>query len=155
MEIWVVVQSKSEGNVLGLVEKPHYKDAPSNLASIGRYILTADIFNILKELPKGLGGEIQLADAINIQAQRGSVDSVILKGTRFDCGSIDVLLLPLIMNISRPTVETMSILSCSYRLQSTKSLSAHANKLKRFLINVELPLSLQYTIFKFRLFSKT
>ena len=52
-------------------EKPDANDAPSNLASIGRYVLTPDIFNTLRCLGVGSGGEIQLADAINIHAQRG------------------------------------------------------------------------------------
>ena len=85
----VVVPSKSGGNISGLVEKPKYKEAPTNLASIGRYVLTSDIFEILRKLPKGVGNEFQLADAINIQAKKGGVDTVVLKGTRFDCGSIE------------------------------------------------------------------
>ncbi len=85
----VVVQSKPAGKVAGLVEKPAYRDAPSNLASIGRYVLTPDIFDILQKLPKGSENEIQLVDAINFQAQKKAVDAVILEGTRFDCGSID------------------------------------------------------------------
>ena len=85
----VVVPSKHGGSISGLVEKPKYEDAPTNLVSIGRYVLTSDIFNILRDLPKGLGGEIQLADAINIQAKRGMVDTVTLNGKRFDCGSIE------------------------------------------------------------------
>ena len=84
----VVVKSKTTGIISGLVEKPKYGDAPSNLASIGRYVLTPDIFDILRKLPKGSGNEIQLVDAINIQAQKEAVDTVILKGTRFDCGSV-------------------------------------------------------------------
>lgn len=85
----VVKLSKSGENILGLIEKPRHEEAPTNLASIGRYILTSDIFDILRDLPKGSGSEIQLADAINIQAQNGAVDTVMLKGTRFDCGAID------------------------------------------------------------------
>ena len=64
-------------------------DAPSNLASIGRYVLTPDIFDTLWGLKAGSGGEIQLADAINIHAQQGSVQTVRLNGRRFDCGSVD------------------------------------------------------------------
>ena len=74
---------------MGLVEKPKYRDAPSNLASIGRYVLTPDIFDILRKLPKSSGNEIQLVDAINFQAQKEAVNTVLLDGTRFDCGSID------------------------------------------------------------------
>ena len=73
----------------GLVEKPSFNMAPSNLASIGRYVLTPDIFDLLRDLPPGSGGEIQLADAINMQAAQGRVDSVKLEGTRYDCGSVD------------------------------------------------------------------
>jgi UTP--glucose-1-phosphate uridylyltransferase len=72
-----------------LVEKPDADDAPSNLASIGRYVLTPDIFDTLNGLSAGSGGEIQLADAINIHAQQGSVETVPLNGRRFDCGSVD------------------------------------------------------------------
>jgi len=58
------------------------------LASIGRYVLTPDIFDILRTQPAGAGGEIQLADAINTQAANGRVDAVMLSGQRFDCGSV-------------------------------------------------------------------
>ena len=85
----VVIQSKAKGSISGLVEKPKYRDAPSNLASIGRYVLTPDIFDILRKIPKGSEDEIQLVDAINSQAQNEAVDTVILEGTRFDCGSIE------------------------------------------------------------------
>ena len=74
--------------VIGLVEKPELKKAPSNLASIGRHILTPDIFGILEKLEIGSGGEIQLADAINQMANLGKVDFSLLRGRRFDCGSV-------------------------------------------------------------------
>ena len=79
----------SGAGIAGLVEKPDAHDAPSNLAAIGRYVLTPDIFDTLRGLKAGSGGEIQLADAINIHAQQGSVDTVRLHGRRFDCGSVD------------------------------------------------------------------
>ena len=85
----VVVPNSLGVGIAGLIEKPPAIDAPSNLASIGRYILTFDIFDTLRGLSAGSGGEIQLADAINILAQEGSVESVILNGKRFDCGSVD------------------------------------------------------------------
>ena len=85
----VVAPSEVPGGVAGLVEKPAAVDAPSNLASIGRYVLTPDIFDILRNQPAGSGGEIQLADAINTQALRGDVEAVRLNGLRFDCGSVD------------------------------------------------------------------
>ena len=85
----VVVPNGFGAGIAGLVEKPDAHDAPSNLASIGRYVLTPDIFDTLRGLKAGSGGEIQLADAINIHAQQGSVETVRLNGRRFDCGSVD------------------------------------------------------------------
>ncbi|MDA9345635.1 sugar phosphate nucleotidyltransferase [bacterium] len=84
----VVVPNGEPGSVAGLVEKPEADKAPSNLASIGRYVLTPDIFDILRNQPAGAGGEIQLADAINTQAANNAVEAVTLNGRRFDCGSV-------------------------------------------------------------------
>jgi UTP--glucose-1-phosphate uridylyltransferase len=83
-----VVPGSHSGLVAGLVEKPHYKSAPSNLASIGRYVVESDIFNILKKLAPGAGGEIQLADAIHILALNNRVSSQTMHAKRFDCGSV-------------------------------------------------------------------
>ena len=85
----VIVPSADGGGVAGLVEKPKQDEAPSNLASIGRYVLTTDIFDLLRNLRPGSGGEIQLTDALNLQAQDGLVEAIKLKARRFDCGSID------------------------------------------------------------------
>jgi len=85
----IVVTNAHRTGIEGLVEKPRQQEAPSNLASIGRYVLTPDIFLTLRGLSMGSGGEIQLADAINIHAQNGLVEMVRLNGLRFDCGSID------------------------------------------------------------------
>ena len=71
-----------------MVEKPDPKDAPSNLAIIGRYILTPDIFDIIRETGPGANGEIQLTDALQIQAKRGCVMAYKFQGRRFDCGSV-------------------------------------------------------------------
>jgi UTP--glucose-1-phosphate uridylyltransferase len=84
----VVVPRGQGGEVAGLVEKPKFEDAPSDLASIGRYVLTPDIFDILRGQAAGAGGEIQLADAIDTQARGGTVRAVELVGRRFDCGSV-------------------------------------------------------------------
>ncbi len=84
----VVLPGSEPGAVAGLVEKPDVDKAPSNLASIGRYVLTPDIFDIIRNQPVGTGGEIQLADAINAQATNNAVEAVILNGRRFDCGSV-------------------------------------------------------------------
>ncbi|MDX9813379.1 MAG: UTP--glucose-1-phosphate uridylyltransferase GalU [Sulfurimonas sp.] len=75
--------------VSDMVEKPDPKDAPSNLAIIGRYILTPDIFDILENTPAGKGGEIQITDALLTQAKEGRVIAYKFKGKRFDCGSVD------------------------------------------------------------------
>jgi len=71
------------------LEKPDADDASSNLASIGRHVLTPDIFDTLRGLKAGLGGGIQLADAINIHAQRGLLETVRLNGQRFGCGTLE------------------------------------------------------------------
>ena len=85
----IVVPNQSGAGIAGLIEKPEASDAPSNLASIGRYVLTPDIFKTLRGLKAGSSGEIQLADAINIHAQLGFVETVRLNGQRFDCGSVN------------------------------------------------------------------
>ena len=84
----VVLPGKEPGAVAGLVEKPDIDKAPSNFASIGRYVLTPDIFEIIRNQRVGTGQEIQLADAINAQAANNAVEAVTLNGTRFDCGSV-------------------------------------------------------------------
>lgn len=84
----IIIRSHLESQIDGLVEKPNSEQAPSTLASIGRYVLTPDIFNILNSLSSGVAGELQLSDAINLRAQSGVVNMVELKGQRFDCGSV-------------------------------------------------------------------
>lgn len=74
--------------VTDMVEKPDAKDAPSNLAIIGRYILTPDIFDIIEKTPPGKNDEIQLTDALLTQAKNGCVLAYKFKGRRFDCGSV-------------------------------------------------------------------
>ncbi len=71
-----------------MVEKPSPQEAPSNLAIIGRYILTPDIFDIIRNTKPGKGGEVQITDALNEQAKKGCVLAYKFKGQRFDCGSI-------------------------------------------------------------------
>ena len=75
--------------ISNMVEKPNPEDAPSNMAIIGRYILTPDIFDILRKTPPGKGGEIQITDALREQAKEGKVIAYKFKGQRFDCGSVD------------------------------------------------------------------
>ena len=74
--------------VTDMVEKPAQDSAPSNLAIIGRYILTPDIFEILESTEPGKNGELQITDALLTQAQKGCVIAYRFDGRRFDCGSI-------------------------------------------------------------------
>ena len=88
----VISGNEIEDNIFeitDMVEKPDPKDAPSNLAIIGRYILTPDIFDIIKDTKPGRAGEIQITDALLTQAKNGKVIGYKFKGKRFDCGSID------------------------------------------------------------------
>lgn len=75
--------------VNSMIEKPDKDEAPSNLAVIGRYILTPDIFNILLRTSPGKNGELQITDALQTQAKENMVLAYKFKGQRFDCGSID------------------------------------------------------------------
>ncbi|HEX9124642.1 MAG TPA: UTP--glucose-1-phosphate uridylyltransferase GalU [Actinomycetota bacterium] len=73
--------------VVSIVEKPDPKEAPSNLAAIGRYVLTPEIFDALRETQPGRGGEIQLTDAINLLAQGQAVYAYTFEDGRFDVGN--------------------------------------------------------------------
>jgi len=75
--------------VSDMVEKPERDAAPSNLAIIGRYILTPDIFDVLRRTKPGKGGELQITDALKTQAREGMVVACKFTGKRFDCGSVD------------------------------------------------------------------
>ena len=75
--------------VTDMVEKPEEESAPSNMAIIGRYILTPDIFNILKNIEPDKNGEIQITDALLVQAKQSKVIAYKFKGRRFDCGGIE------------------------------------------------------------------
>jgi UTP--glucose-1-phosphate uridylyltransferase len=72
----------------GMVEKPRPDVAPSTLAVVGRYILSASIFDQLDALRPGAGGELQLTDAINADLARTGVTGFRFAGERFDCGSV-------------------------------------------------------------------
>lgn len=69
-----------------LVEKPNVQDAPSDYAIIGRYILTPDVYDLLKTQKPGVGGEIQLTDALNTLARNRPVYAMEIQGDRFDTG---------------------------------------------------------------------
>lgn len=74
-------------DVTNFVEKPNPEDAPSDLAIIGRYLLTADIFDILENTKPGKGNEIQLTDAIDTLNKKGKVYAHEFKGDRYDTGN--------------------------------------------------------------------
>ena len=71
-----------------MVEKPDPSEAPSNLAVPGRYVFTPAIFEYLEKIPRGVGGEYQLTDAIQMMAQENEVFGLSLEGQRFDTGSV-------------------------------------------------------------------
>lgn len=75
------------GAIKAIVEKPHPDDAPSDLAVVGRYVLSPRIFQLLENTGEGAGGEIQLTDAIAQLLQQAPVDAFRFQGTRFDCGT--------------------------------------------------------------------
>jgi UTP--glucose-1-phosphate uridylyltransferase len=91
-----VIDSEPAGNELdhgrlyrvkGLVEKPDPDDAPSDLAIVGRYVLTPKIFDKLEQTQRGAGGEIQLTDAIEALMQEQEVYAYAFEGTRYDAGT--------------------------------------------------------------------
>jgi UTP--glucose-1-phosphate uridylyltransferase len=84
----LVDNSNDTYQVTEMIEKPEENNAPSNMAIVGRYILTPDIFNILKKIKPGRNGELQITDALNIQAKNGNVIAYKFKGRRFDCGIV-------------------------------------------------------------------
>ena len=80
--------SSSAYRVNTMVEKPNPKDAPTNLAIIGRYILTPEIFDILENTKSDKNGEIQITDALMTLAKQGKVIAYKFQGTRYDCGNV-------------------------------------------------------------------
>ncbi len=70
-----------------IVEKPKPENAPSNLAAVGRYILTPRIFTELRNTKRGIGGEIQLTDAISEVLHYEAIFAHVIEGKRYDCGS--------------------------------------------------------------------
>jgi UTP--glucose-1-phosphate uridylyltransferase len=85
----LIDNSNDTYRVTDMVEKPKEESAPSNIAIIGRYILTPDIFNILKSIEPDKNGEIQITDALLVQAKQSKVIAYKFKGRRFDCGSVE------------------------------------------------------------------
>lgn len=85
-----VIEAKKIGprlyRVIDMVEKPHPKDAPSNLAIIGRYILTPEIFHALEQTKPGKGGEIQLTDGLKLLSLTQPIYAYEFEGDRYDAG---------------------------------------------------------------------
>lgn len=82
-----VEQLKNYQRIINIVEKPKPEEAPSNLAVVGRYILTPRIFDLLTNLPRGAGNEIQLTDGIARLLDHEFVLAHAFDGKRYDCGS--------------------------------------------------------------------
>ncbi len=72
--------------ITGLVEKPPVEQAPSNLAVIGRYVLSPTVFEVLRRTPPGRGGEIQITDAMQLMIGREPLHGVVFRGRRYDTG---------------------------------------------------------------------
>ena len=80
--------SSNAYRINSMIEKPAPKDAPTNLAIIGRYILTPEIFDVLENTQPDKNGEIQITDALMTLAKQGKVIAYKFEGTRYDCGSV-------------------------------------------------------------------
>ena len=85
-----IIEAKKIGpriyKVIDMVEKPHPKDAPSNLAIIGRYILMPEIFGMLEQTKAGKGGEIQLTDGLKMLSKKQPIYAYEFEGDRYDAG---------------------------------------------------------------------
>ena len=91
--------------VTHLVEKPRLEEAPSNLGVAGHYILTPDIFALLEKTPPGAGGEIQVTDAIQMQAQAGRCYGMKFTGVRYDTGNpLGLLTTSIAYGLKRPDI---------------------------------------------------
>ncbi len=104
-----VIRGKSLGDKLhkldGIVEKPRPADAPSDLAVVGRYILTGKVFDFLERIGKGTGGEIQLTDGIAQLLMHEDVFALEFAGTRYDCGSkLGYMMANLVYGMRHPEV---------------------------------------------------
>ena len=88
-----------------VVEKPRLEEAPSDLGVYGRYVLTPDIFELLEQTQPGSGGEIQVTDAIEMQAQAGRCYGVKFTGTRYDTGTpLGLLTTSIAFALKRPDI---------------------------------------------------
>jgi UTP--glucose-1-phosphate uridylyltransferase len=109
------IKATSENDVVtvtDLVEKPAVEDAPSNWIIVGRYICDPSVFDVLRKIPPGRGGEIQLTDALRILAERGmdtdggGVHGVLFRGRRYDTGNkLDYLKTQIKFACERPDMK--------------------------------------------------
>lgn len=82
-----VIEPETDITIKGFSEKPKVDEAPSNLAIVGRYVLSPAIWELLDETPIGAGDEIQLTDALKLLLRQEEIEAFVLKGRRLDCGS--------------------------------------------------------------------
>ena len=82
-----VIEPETDITIKGFSEKPKVEEAPSNLAIVGRYVLSPAIWELLDETPIGAGDEIQLTDALKLLLRQEEIEAFVLKGRRLDCGS--------------------------------------------------------------------
>ncbi len=85
----IKIESEEDGYYMisDIMEKPSIEEAPSNIAGLGRYILTPDVFDFIRITPKGVGGEYQITDTFQIMAKRGLVCAMEYVGRRYDTGN--------------------------------------------------------------------
>jgi UTP--glucose-1-phosphate uridylyltransferase len=101
------VEELDEGalKITHVVEKPALEEAPSNLGAYGRYVFTPDIFPLLEKTPPGKGGEIQVTDAIEMQARAGKCYGVRFTGERYDTGTpLGLLTTSISFALKRPDI---------------------------------------------------
>ena len=120
----VIIPDNKTGSIKGIIEKPNFESAPSDLVSIGRYVLTPDIFDILRNQAAGVGGEIQLADSINVRAVNNMVETVLLDGKRFDCGSV------------KGYVEAIRDVASNYKFDQSNIYKKFINNIKNVINNL-------------------
>lgn len=82
----VNLQHSQSAKIVSIVEKPSIEQAPSNLAVVGRYVFSANIWDLLAKTPIGVGDEIQLTDAIEMLLEKETVEAFCMSGKNFDCG---------------------------------------------------------------------
>lgn len=83
----IKVKDKNQNTIDSIIEKPKIKDAPSNLAVLGRYLVTGDIFDYIKKTKKGIGNEYQLTDALKLMMENKEFNYKVINGNYYDIGS--------------------------------------------------------------------